>query len=142
MAEGLSAFLEEVQRRAWRWGEHDCFLIMCDWIALRRGFDPGSAYRGAYDTERGAQRIMVAAGGLRCIVRSVLAGRLGEVDRPREGDVGVVRAPVACLADGRTAWRPACAIATSSEEWAFKTPDRGIMMATHPFVRALDAWRV
>lgn len=90
----LPAFLERMWRTPFAWGRFDCVLNQADWsVALGAG-DPAAAYRGRYSTLRGAQRIILAAGGLIPLIAREFEP-LGWVrdDTPRPGSIGVVQIP-------------------------------------------------
>lgn len=44
------------------WGAHDCALFAADCIAAMTGVDLAEGWRGTYDTEAGALRIIAEAG--------------------------------------------------------------------------------
>jgi Domain of unknown function (DUF6950) len=61
------------RRTRFQWGEADCILAMCNWVAERTGVDPALPWRGCYSDEEGAARIMAAHGGLLGLVRHGMA---------------------------------------------------------------------
>lgn len=52
--ERLSLYLDRVADQPFSWGEHDCALFSADCVKAMTGGDPAEAYRGKYDTARGA----------------------------------------------------------------------------------------
>lgn len=65
----LHLFFEEIRTQPFQWGERDCALTACDWIAILVGIDPAAELRGAYRTAIGAGRVMKPRGGLEQIAR-------------------------------------------------------------------------
>lgn len=45
-----------------QWGSHDCVTFAADCVQAICGRDPMARYRGAYDTQQGAARVMLDAG--------------------------------------------------------------------------------
>jgi uncharacterized protein DUF6950 len=88
----LPAFLERTAARPFSWGDHDCLLLLCDWIALKHGADAGARWRGTYHTRLGANRILKRWGGAVMLLDQAF-GPLGlrRTEEPQAGDVGVVR---------------------------------------------------
>lgn len=64
----LAAFIESRKDTPFAWGAHDCTLFAADAALAITGVDPAASYRGDYDSEIGAARIIVAAGGFRALV--------------------------------------------------------------------------
>lgn len=54
----LAAFIEARRERAFSWGDSDCCLFVCDGIEAMTGTDPGERWRGLYQSERGARRVL------------------------------------------------------------------------------------
>lgn len=52
--ERLSVYLDRVADEPFKWGSHDCALFAADCVLAMTGADPAEAYRGKYDTARGA----------------------------------------------------------------------------------------
>jgi hypothetical protein len=95
MADPLSDFLSRAARCEWRWGSADCFLFMADWVLVVSGRDPALAWRGKYQTARGARMIIVRAGGLEKLVEKGLSGfGWRRTETPVRGDIGLVSAPI------------------------------------------------
>lgn len=65
----LDEFLNGNSARAFKYGEWDCCLFVCDAIKAMTGVDPAGAFRGYYTTRKGA----LDAVGLLCGSRSVKA---------------------------------------------------------------------
>lgn len=56
-------------KREWRsipfeWGKSDCILSVCDYVLGQTGIDPAAPWRGSYDSEAGAQKIVSYYGGV------------------------------------------------------------------------------
>lgn len=95
----LSDYLDSATRRRWQWGFVDCTLFAGDWALALSGRDPGEGIRGTYETEEGALAIVEGAGGMVVFVGLRLEGigwqRMSAIaNRPQEGDIGVIVAPV------------------------------------------------
>jgi len=124
----LSGFLRKSLGEPFVWGERDCALWACSWIALRRGIDPGKKWRGVCTSERHAFQIIRDGGGLLSICREAFgAAGLSETEHPQPGDVGVIATPVGEAVVIRT-----------DLGWAWKST-RGIAVIDCPH---LAAWRV
>ncbi|ATI54178.1 DUF6950 family protein [Sphingomonas melonis] len=52
--ERLSLILDRKSDQPFKWGENDCALFAADCVKAMTGGDPAEAYRGKYDTARGA----------------------------------------------------------------------------------------
>ncbi|MNM58963.1 hypothetical protein D3C81_702060 [compost metagenome] len=63
--ERLAAFIEARRERAFSWGDSDCALFVCDGVRAITGVDPGARWRGLYQSEKGARRLMRDNGGVR-----------------------------------------------------------------------------
>lgn len=50
----LSTYLDRVAEEPFAWGSHDCALHAASAIKAMTGVDPGSAFRGQYDTRTGS----------------------------------------------------------------------------------------
>ncbi|WP_304615834.1 DUF6950 family protein [Paracoccus sp. (in: a-proteobacteria)] len=118
----LDGYIAAGVRLPWVWGETDCTMWVADWCKLRFGHDPAAAFRGAYDDEAGAARLI--AGGLAETIRPWMPP-LRETASPVSGDVGIV-----CV-DGRQVAAICC-----GPVWAFRTV-RGICEAP---LKPLIAW--
>lgn len=126
----LGDYLVAASRRPWRWGETDCILFVCDWIAMRRGVDPAAPWRGTYADADECGALLAREGGLTGLVRRAFrAAGLEETPTPRTGDVGLVRA--------RGLVRPVGAIRIA-DAWAART-DTGLLVWP---AEDLLAWRV
>lgn len=65
----LAEFIESRRQTPFQWGIHDCTLFAVDAALAMTGFDLAAEYRGTYDSEIGAVRIIAKAGGtLRALV--------------------------------------------------------------------------
>lgn len=126
--QALAAHTRAALRRAYAWGSHDCALFAASCVAVVTGDDFAAEFRGSYEDEEGARRLMTTLG---CGDVGDLASRyLPEIDpsEARRGDVVMIDGkfgPFLAIVDGRTAVGPAA---------------RGL---THtPVDQALRAWRV
>lgn len=85
--EKLDSFIEGRLGAPFVWGANDCALFAADAMLALHGVDFAKAYRGKYNTEKAAQRLIKRAGGLSAIVDK--AG-LDYVEHPAVGDVVLV----------------------------------------------------
>lgn len=98
-------YLASAGAKPWRWGGglsgfcgQDCTLFPADWALRLNGQDPGDGIRGTYDDEAGAIAVLKEWGGTGQFVETRLV-RNGwrQVSDPLDGDIGVVKAPLAPL---------------------------------------------
>ncbi len=135
MADLLTDYLRQAGRTPFAWGRCDCFLFFTDWVKLVTGADPVAAYRGSYDTERGARRILKDAGGPVMAVENHLAPRgLRQTRLPQAGDVGLVSVALKPWR-GRMIHVPAGAICVRPSMWAVKAKD-AMTFADYPVIAA------
>jgi hypothetical protein len=88
----LPSFLDEMERRPFRYGECDCLLALADWVAWVGWTDPAAHLRRTYHGERGWRRVVRDAGGIKRLVAD-LARAAGLEERrgdPLSGDIGLV----------------------------------------------------
>ena len=65
----LAEFIESRRCTPFQWGSHDCTMFAVDAALAMTGTDLAVDYRGTYDSEIGAAKIIVKAGGtLRALV--------------------------------------------------------------------------
>jgi hypothetical protein len=126
--QALAATTRAAMRTPYAWGVHDCALFAATCVAAVTGEDFAAGFRGGYDDEDGARRLLASLG---CADVGDLASRyLPEIEPPeaRRGDVVMLDAafgPFLAIVDGRTAVGPSA---------------RGL---THtPVSQAQRAWRV
>lgn len=62
----LDRYIDDARDRAFAWGSHDCVTFTAGWFKQMTGRDVHARFRGQYDTEAGALKIM-AANGVRSI---------------------------------------------------------------------------
>lgn len=67
----LHAFIESRRETPFKWGENDCCLFAADWVLELTGVDHAEKYRGKYDDEKGAARIIKRRGGMRAFARDL-----------------------------------------------------------------------
>lgn len=58
----------------WAWGQTDCALWAASYVALVAGKDPATAVRGSYTTANGCRLMLMRAGGLLALSRTLMAG--------------------------------------------------------------------
>jgi hypothetical protein len=98
-------YLASAGSKPWRWGGglsgfcgQDCHLFPADWALRLKGRDPGDGMRGAYDDAASAVSFLKEWGGAGNLVEARLIGTgWRSVVAPMDGDIGVVRAPLAPL---------------------------------------------
>lgn len=83
----LAAEIARARSRRFEWGAHDCASWALAVVAALTGSDPGASYRGTYDSEFGAQRILAAHGGLEALADELLPVRRPGVLYAQRGDV-------------------------------------------------------
>lgn len=84
----LRDFLRQQAGRRFRYGQHDCGLLLADWVLLVKGFDPGAQFRGRYHDV--ATLDTLAAGNLRALFAKAFGARLASIDVPRLGDIALI----------------------------------------------------
>lgn len=95
----LRAFLAEMARRPFVWGEHDCCLVVADWwLTVHGGEDPAIDFRGTYATEAEARAIIDVNYGLEAIFERMalsVGANYGPTDQSRgePGSFGVATFP-------------------------------------------------
>lgn len=122
----FAALVAEAWVRPFEWGTHDCCLWSADAVQAITGEDPAAAWRGTYQCERGAARVLFRLGGLSAA--GALAGAEIDPSLATTGDVGMVRWPDGIVSLG------VCA----GEGWLV-VGDAGLVRLMH---RALRAWGV
>lgn len=61
-AQKLSAYLEQVRRRRFRPGSHDCGMYAAGWVKALRGVDHGARWRGRYRSMGKLAEVMAEEG--------------------------------------------------------------------------------
>lgn len=134
MAADLGSFLEAAGARGLVWGENDCLMMAANWLLLLSAKDPAAEWRGTYDDQDGAARILAREGGIQAIMAkgaTAIGAYLVSPLLAATGAVGVVLVPA-----GETMVE-AAAIRTGIG-WAVLDADG---LAVGDFV-ALSAWAV
>ncbi len=90
--ERLADFIEARRERAFSWGESDCCLFVCDGIAAMTGTDPGERWRGLYQSEKGARRVLRDNGGVGGLATLILGPPIAPALAGR-GDVVMIDTP-------------------------------------------------
>lgn len=107
--QALAAFTRAHMRTTYEWGRHDCALFAAGAVAATTGVDFAQDFRGTYDDEEGARRVLASIG---CADVGDLASRyLPEIApaEARRGDIVLidgVRGMFLAVVDGRTAVGP------------------------------------
>lgn len=58
----LDSYIAGAREKAFAWGSNDCVTFTAGWFKICTGRDVHAQFRGQYDTEAGALRIMVEHG--------------------------------------------------------------------------------
>lgn len=58
----LNGYVEAARSKPFVWGDHDCVTFTCRWHKLMTGRDVYAQFRGRYDSETAAMRVMLANG--------------------------------------------------------------------------------
>lgn len=130
----LGAYLERAGHMRRLAGVHDCCTFPADWAMLCGHADPMAAWRGVYDTDAAAERLIADAGGLAELFSEGMASagidELLPWQCPDElGDIAVVT----------LLGHEAGAIYTG-KRWAF-VPDRGLGLVSLDRDCIVRAWR-
>lgn len=132
----LTDYLEGLAGDRWAWGSRDCALAVADYVLAATGRDPGTPFRGRYQTRLGCERLVTRYGGLVAVMAAGAAlAALQRTDAPKEGDIGV--APMPVMRRNRVAQEPTAGFCLG-RQWAFFTPGGLIFMNSTP----LAAWVV
>lgn len=87
--ERLNLWLMATEHTPFVWGRHDCCLFAADGVEVLTGWDAMADLRGKYDSERGAYRLIAAAGGLDRLVTERMGPAIATTLAQR-GDVVMV----------------------------------------------------
>lgn len=90
----LDGYLKQARRTAFVWGSHDCLTYACGWHQVLTGRDVFAAWRGRYDSETAARRLIVDAEAQDMIdVGRILFGKplANGVRLAKRGDIALVR---------------------------------------------------
>lgn len=73
----LALFVEEKRAQKFKWGQNDCCMFVCDWLAILTGLDPASiiGLRDTYHTGVGAMRKLKELGGVESIAATWCAAQ-------------------------------------------------------------------
>ena len=109
----LTLFLQEKEHLPFQWGENDCCLFTCDWIAILTGEYPEVArsLRGTYHSAAEAAEVLATLGGVEAIASQYAASKgWGVVSSPRlaqRGDIATVKTEQGVALGVVTGWRVA-----------------------------------
>lgn len=129
-ARPLRRFIAAGLRSPFVWGQCDCCLWVCDWVALMRGVDPGKGFRGSYSDAAGCAALVEREGGLPALAARLAAsaGLVATTD-PQPGAAALVETRVG----------PALMLVTGLRSFAWKSRD-GVLFARCS--APLAAWSV
>lgn len=73
----LALFLQEKEGQPFAWGENDCCLFVCDWLAIVTGKYPlvAQRLRGTYTDSASAAAVLQAEGGIDTIAADYCASQ-------------------------------------------------------------------
>lgn len=95
-SERLEDVLADFRKRRFEWGESDCIQFVGACIEAVRGDNPSEEFRGTYDDEQSAARVLITLDGRDA--PAMLEARfeaLGGVLNARRGDLCVIQEPSA-----------------------------------------------
>ncbi len=126
----LEAAIEGARATPFAWGESDCCLFAADCVKAITGIDLAAAYRGQYQSRRGAFSALkrIGNGGVEAAARAALSDPLSSPYLAKRGDVVLMTQK-----EG-----PALGICVG-ERCAYKGPS-GVVF--HPLSSVQAAWRV
>lgn len=81
LPEKLHSFIESRRQTPFAWGTNDCCMFAADWLLELTGVDHATKYRGKYEDEKGAARIIKKAGGMRAFASSLKEKPVGLAQR-------------------------------------------------------------
>lgn len=94
--ERLADLVAQAHRTPFAYGARDCCLWAADAVQAVTGVDLAADVRGTYADQGGAQRVLMALGGLRGVA-SRAGNRIAPM-RAQAGDIGIVRGERTALA--------------------------------------------
>jgi len=72
----LAVFIESRMNAPFVWGIHDCTLFAADSALAITGVDPAESFRGTYNSQTGAARIIVEHGSFRNLVNTYMGDEI------------------------------------------------------------------
>jgi len=123
-------FLAACRERPFAWGEHDCCLLVLDWIELATGRRPADT-RGAYRDAAGAAAVMRQRWGSDDLI-AVASAALGD---PLASPLLAGRGDVLAFGHGALVWLGLCV-----GHHGVAVTRNGLV--TLPLGRAIVGWRV
>lgn len=127
--ERLADFLQSRRLEPFAWGSNDCCCFVADAIAAMTGTDLATSWRGTYDSETGAARVLVPYGSVYGLAVAKLGQPLDVPALAQRGDVVWV-AP-----DGRQM----LGIVTGGGDWCAPGDDGLVFF---PMADVAMVWRV
>lgn len=67
----LGEIFVKYQDMSWQWGVHDCCMFTANVLSDLFDKDYAASFRGEYNTEKGAYKILKAKGGLRTLANTM-----------------------------------------------------------------------
>lgn len=131
MPTGWTTFAASSNAQDFQWGQRDCMLDIGDWLFATTRIDLSSKWRGRYGSADECRALFRRDGGItRVMRREAAAAGLVETDRPKPGDIGLVKAFGAVIRARRGALFPMGGILMASGRWRVRALEGHI---THPF---------
>jgi hypothetical protein len=130
----LAKLIDEARERPFVWGKNDCALFAADAVHELTGTDPAFLYRGRYDSEEEAGKILKKAGGLIGIMETLSESRGWKTVEPLYAQRGDV-----CLGD--IDGRHTLGVCTGNG-FAFTQQPVGLFEVTIYDHRVLMVWRI
>ena len=93
----LYDFIASRKNTPFKWGENDCCLFACDAVQVMTGIDHSINFRGKYDDEKGAMKVVKEAGGIHAIASTALGSEIKPLTAQR-GDIVLLEIPRPTLA--------------------------------------------
>lgn len=102
----LAVYLDRVAEEPFKWGTHDCALFAADCVRAQTGVDPAEAYRGTYNSGRGAAEALQehGEGTLLKTVKSWFGEPLESVFFAQRGDIVMRDAKTTGVCVGTYSW--------------------------------------
>ena len=104
----LHDYLQSIKTKQFQWGEHDCCLFAANCVREITGKDPARKYRGKYNSQRSAYRVLKDLdGGDVEAAFNVVFGPLKPRLNATDGDLALIETNLGktvCVVFGGTVW--------------------------------------
>lgn len=119
--------LKHWRQTTFEWSQRDCLLSVSDYLVTCGYPDYGVPFRGLYNDEDGAKRMITEAGGELAIMRRP---NLSVIERPERGDIMLLQ------------WSQEKVAAICTGKGAAMRLMRGACEIDLRFVEIIEAWKV